>query len=519
MALVIAWSAREPERIGETALLGPDRCVWLLGRAPGSADSRSTQGEEDERTVLFFRQRPPGANDRSGPYEDGATTIQGEAISRRQLELRPRGEFLLVRNVGRCSLLVNGQPRHEALVRPGDTLHLRNQLVLYCTRRTFAMPPLRVYPKERAHIFGQADLDGIVGESPPMWLLRERIAASARTNLHVLITGESGTGKELAAQAVHRMSSRAEHKMIADNIATIAPSLASAVLFGNRRNFPNPGMEERVGLIGAAHRSTLFLDEIGDMPEEVQPMFLRVTERDGEYFRLGDEGRPQHSDFRLIGATNHPEGMRYELKRRFQREVHVPGLNERKEDIPLLVNHILLRQAMADDVDIRRFVVNGRPQIHPQLIELLLHHTYTTHVSEVAFLLGQAMAESPYTVICPPGSRFGQTLASRTPVSEKDPPLRPGELPSPSRATREPPSRISIEPPSRSSVKSPPRPLPSRERAAEVLVEEGGDVTRAAAVLNISRDQMNRLIRREGLLIPKARRIRRPGGDGTGPPP
>src|SRR5262249_17675459 len=153
---------------------------------------------------------------------------------------------------------------------------------------------------------------------------RDRLAACAQSNYHVLVIGESGSGKELVARAIHRLSPRADRKLIADNIAAIPPGLAAALLFGNKKNFPNPGMDEHVGLIGAANGSTLFLDEIGDMPEEVQPMFLRVADQGGEYFRLGEKLNVQRSDFRLVGATNRPEKMRHELKRRFARELCVP---------------------------------------------------------------------------------------------------------------------------------------------------------------------------------------------------
>lgn len=353
-----------------------------------------------------------------------------------------------------------------------------------------AMPPLRAYPAERAPRFGQPDLDGIVGESSETWQLRERLATCARTNLHVLVTGESGAGKELAAQAIHRMSARAKYKLIAENIAAIPSSLASAVLFGNKRNFPNPGMEERVGLIGAAHLSSLFLDEIGDMTEEVQPMFLRVTERSGEYSRLGEEGRILRSDFRLIGATNHPQRMRFELKRRFQREVKVPGLNQRKEDIPFLVNHILLSQSERDDLDISRFIHDGLPALHPLLIEQLLLHTFYTHVSEIAFLLGQAMADSTQDIIVPP---VGGLESYAAPRAESGRRTTQRKLKVPVAAPRKPIAR----------------PLPTKERAAQVLLEFGGDVTKAAEALNISRDQLNRMIQREGLFIPKERKPRR----------
>jgi len=477
LALVLVWSAREPERAGEVALLHSDCPCWILGRFPSAPpQSFATASGSDEQPLPFFRQRPLGLNG----TDDSAVAraeLAGEAISRRQLAIHPQADFLLVRNIGQCELSVNGTAVREAKVRPGDTLFLGGQILLYCTYRPVCMPALRAYPGDRAGPFGLPDRDGIVGESPASWKLRERLAAVARTRCHVLIVGDSGSGKELAAQAIHRLSERAEKELIADNIAAIPSGLAAALLFGNKKNFPNPGMDEYMGLIGAAHQSTLFLDEIGDMPESVQPMFLRVTERHGEYYRLGEGGRPRHSDFRLVGATNRPEQLRHELKRRFVREVLVPGLNERKEDIPLLIRHILTEQAAREDREAARFLHQGRPRLHPRLLEQLLHHTYKTHVSEVAFLLGKAMAESEDDLLRPLG-----------------PGLRPA-LPVPSSDAAAAPS----------SKRTKARALPPPSRAQLALFDSGGDITRTAALLDISRDQLNRMIRREGLLLPRAR--------------
>lgn len=490
-AFVIIWSAQEAHRVGEVALLTPDEPVWILGRSPTPADpllpederatrkpncSRTTPSELKGRSLVFFRQRPLGVRD-AGTPECAPLHLGGEAISRRQLAIYVGPSGLTVHNIGRCDLRVNGEVTRETPVRAGDTLYLKNQLLLYCTYRPLEFPQLKAYAASRIGAFGQPDADGMVGESPAVWKLRERIAACARTNFHVLVVGDSGSGKELAAQAIHHLSQRTGKKLIADNIAAIPPSLATALLFGNKKNFPNPGMEERVGLIGAANGSSLFLDEIGDMPEEVQPMFLRVTERHGEYFRLGEENRLQRSDFRLIGATNRPEKMRYELKRRFQREIRVPGLNQRKEDIPLLIQHLLKAQASNDDMDAARFLVDGAVQIHPLLVEQLIHHTYKTHVSEISFLLGQAMAESDHNMIRPIGSSLQLEVA------------HPGET---------------VETRRRRTA----RPLPTAEQVKQALAESDGNILRTASSLNISRHQLNRLIQREGLPVPRAKRGR-----------
>lgn len=496
LALVIVWSAREPQRVGEVALVTPDEPVWILGRAPALAGSievqrsartpngsRHTPSDLKGRPLGFFRQRPQGALD-SGDIDNANCELGGEAISRRQIALVPSATGIALHNIGQCELFVNGAPTKEATIRQGDTLYLKNQLLLYCTHRPLHFPALKAYPLARIGHFGQPDHDGMVGETPQMWKLRDRLAACARTNHHVLVVGESGSGKELAAQSVHHLSARAGRKLIADNIAAIPPGLAAALLFGNKRNFPNPGMEERIGLIGAANGSSLFLDEIGDMPEAVQPMFLRVTERNGDFFRLGEENKLQRSDFRLIGATNRPENMRYELKRRFQREIRVPGLNSRKEDIPLLIQHLLKMQAQNDDMDAARFIEHGHAQVHPLLVEQLIHHSYRTHVSEIAFLLGQAMADSPHDVVRPLGSGLRIEL------------LQPSER-------------------SQGSTRKTTRPLPSIGEVRQALLDHNGHLLRTASALNISRHQLNRMIARESIPIPRSRRTLRdaPGGE------
>jgi DNA-binding NtrC family response regulator len=495
LALVILWSAQEPERVGETALLFPPKNQWILGRSPDSISTPVRSGMSmggrspaqlgrypSEQPLHFFRQRPPGSPD-AETIDEAPRHLLGEAISRRQLQITDHGDVLFVQNIGKCQMAMNGQVVQSATVGSGDTLYLRGQLLLYCTRRNIHMEALRAYPAERVGSWGQPDTEGMIGESPMLWNLRERLAACARTGFHVLIVGESGSGKELAAQAIHNLSRRSGRKLVADNIAAIPPSLAAALLFGNKKNFPNPGMEERVGLIGAANESTLFLDEIGDMPEDVQPMFLRVAERKGEYFRLGDEGKLHRSDFRLVGATNRPERMRYELKRRFEREIRVPSLNNRKEDIPLLVRHMLNTYAVQDDIDAQRFFDGNRPRIHPRLIEQLVHHKYVTNVSEVAFLLGHAIAESPSDIICPPRSGFPIQASVRATSSD---------------------GKCQSKPPKRPA----PLPLPAPIQAQRALDEQAGHIARAAVALGISRDQLNRMIRREHLVVKRTKAAR-----------
>jgi two-component system nitrogen regulation response regulator GlnG/two-component system response regulator HydG len=466
--LVILWSAREPHRVGHSAFCEEGK-LHLLGRAP--------QARDGEAPLSFAAARPPEA----GGYEFASDAILGEALSRRQLEIRAESNCLIVRNVGRCPMWVNGSLVSRAEIGPGDTVHLQQQILLLCINRPRVFPSLCGYPRERLAGFGAPDADGLVGESYGMWNLRQQLAQLGQGDGHILIVGKSGVGKELVAHALHQLSPTKRQGLVAENIATIPPSLGTALLFGNRRNFPNPGMEERSGLIGLAEGGTLFLDEIGDMSPEVQPLLLRVMEHRGEYTRLGDEAQTRRANVRFIGATNHPERMRAELRRRFHHEIHVPDLNERRDDIPLLVRHILLSRAQRWPA-LSAYLQNGQPSIDPNLLDQLVRHTYSTHVAELAFLVEQAAADCEERVLLP----LPAHILNRRSETHSQGPAQPPSAPPPVVPERAPASTPA---------------LPTAEQAQQALDLESGFVARAATRLGISRHQLNRLIRRHRLTV------------------
>jgi DNA-binding NtrC family response regulator len=192
--------------------------------------------------------------------------------------------------------------------------------------------------------------DELVGESKPIIALRALIKRVGAADLSALLHGPSGSGKELVARALHHASTRAGKPMIAINCASVAPTLLDAELFGYRKGAFTGAMADRIGLIEAADGSTLFLDEIGDMPLAMQAALLRVLEQ-REVKRLGDNV-PRPVDFRLVCAT-HRELEAEVAAGRFRadllfrlREVtlEIPGLAERDDDIVLLA-HAFLRQA------------------------------------------------------------------------------------------------------------------------------------------------------------------------------
>jgi len=190
----------------------------------------------------------------------------------------------------------------------------------------------------------------LLGDSPAMQQLRALVRRVAPSDLSALLHGPSGSGKEVVARAIHAASPRAQKPMIAINCASVAPSLLDAELFGYRKGAFTGAVADRVGLIEAAHGSTLFLDEIGDMPLAMQAALLRVLEQ-REVKRLGDN-LPRAVDFRLVCATHRDlaaevEAGRFRADLLFRlREVtiDVPPLSARGDDIALLA-HAFLRQA------------------------------------------------------------------------------------------------------------------------------------------------------------------------------
>ncbi len=193
----------------------------------------------------------------------------------------------------------------------------------------------------------------IIGEAPAMQEVFRAIARLARSHITVLINGESGTGKELVARALHKHSPRMGMPFIALNMAAIPRDLLESELFGHERGAFTGAQNRRAGRFEQADGGTLFLDEIGDMPAELQTRLLRVL-ADGEFYPVGSHA-PIRVDVRIIAATHQnleslvAEGrFREDLFHRLNViRVHIPPLRERRQDIPLLLQHFL-KEASAE---------------------------------------------------------------------------------------------------------------------------------------------------------------------------
>ena len=187
--------------------------------------------------------------------------------------------------------------------------------------------------------------DGIVGRSAALRSVLAELDMVAPTDSTVLILGETGTGKELIARAVHNRSPRRGHQFVKTNCAAIPGGLLESELFGHEKGAFTGAAGQRIGRFELANRGTIFLDEIGEAPLEIQPKLLRVLQ-EREFERLGSS-RTVRTDARLVAATNVSLPEMVEEKR-FRADlyyrlnvfpVQLPPLRERREDIPLLVRH------------------------------------------------------------------------------------------------------------------------------------------------------------------------------------
>jgi two-component system response regulator AtoC len=235
--------------------------------------------------------------------------------------------------------------------------------------------------KLRSALRGDFDVHGIVGRAPAMKAVISLLERIAPSDVPVLVEGESGTGKDLIARAVHALSRRAAGPYVALNMSALPENLVEAELFGHEKGAFTGAESSRAGFFAEAAGGTLFLDEIGLLPVALQPKLLRVLQ-DGEFIPVGSR-KPQRADVRIVAATN--EDLARNVKEgRFREDllfrlrvvpVRLPPLRERREDLPLLVEHLVEKHA----------VRLGRPPLRPDAdaMRALLDHPWPGNVREL----------------------------------------------------------------------------------------------------------------------------------------
>jgi len=244
----------------------------------------------------------------------------------------------------------------------------------------------------------------IVGESPALNAALQLVSVVAPTDSSVLILGETGTGKELIARAIHDLSSRRERAFVKLNCAAIPLGLLESELFGHEKGAFTGAIAQKMGRFEVANKGTLFLDEVGDIPLELQAKLLRVLQEQ-EFERLGGN-RTHKVDVRLIAATHRDlagmvkqstfrEDLYYRLK---VFPINVPALRQRTEDIPILVRHFteLYARRMNKRID----------EIPSETMDRLERYAWPGNVRELQNFIERAVILSPHSILRAPTSEL-----------------------------------------------------------------------------------------------------------------
>jgi formate hydrogenlyase transcriptional activator len=264
--------------------------------------------------------------------------------------------------------------------------------------------------------FKKPPLDAIIGNSPALKAVLNAASIVAKTDATVLITGETGTGKERIARAIHLMSRRKDNVFIKLNCAAIPTGLLESELFGHEKGAFTGAVSQKIGRLESADKGTLLLDEVGDIPLELQPKLLRVLQ-DQEFERLGGT-KTIRVNVRMLAATN--RDLEQAVDEKYFRSdlyyrlhvfpLHLPALQERREDIPLLVRHFVQRYGARLNKQIRI--------IPDEAVEAMMNYPWPGNIRELENFIERSVILSEGQRLRPPLAELRNSVSVRSSGSQ-----------------------------------------------------------------------------------------------------
>jgi two-component system, NtrC family, response regulator HydG len=382
------------------------------------------------------------------------------------LMLDPQAVVVLVTAHSGVELAVQAMKQGAAdfVTKPWENERLLATLLAAVNLRRSRMETVQLRNRHRGLAAATNTEVEMIGTSSAALRVFETIRRTAPTDANVLILGENGTGKELVAREIHRHSRRADEVFLRVDLGALSPQLFESELFGHRRGAFTDAREDRVGLFRAATGGTLFLDEIGNVPLHLQSKLLTALER-REVVPVGAD-KPEPIDVRLISATNlTPEHLgdadrfRQDLFYRINTvEITLPPLRERREDIPLLLEHFIAFYAQKYNFPVRRMSATA--------LDELMAHAWPGNVRALRHAVERAVILSEGAIL--EADDFS-LAAERTNSS--------------ARGSHDTPRLDDIE----------------RDAIARALAENNGNVSRAAAGLGLTRASLYRRKMKYGL--------------------
>ncbi|HCT93503.1 MAG: hypothetical protein A2X19_01455 [Bacteroidetes bacterium GWE2_39_28] len=353
-----------------------------------------SEASNAEEAVIAFRKDPPHLVilDIEMPGKDGIQVLK------ELKQISPKTPVIIITAYGSGDRVIKAMKygAYEYIEKPFDIPHFMKVIEEALNTVTLSIPEEPESDEKKKQTAAKIG-DIIVGESTAIKDVFKLIGKVATSDASVLITGESGTGKELVARAIHKYSNRADKPFIAINCAAIPEALLESELFGYEKGSFTGADRQKTGKFEEAHQGTLFLDEIGDMSLSLQAKVLRILQ-EGTFERLGSS-KIIRVNARLVAATNRNlendiisksfrEDLYYRLK---VVTISLPPLRMRREDIPLLAKHFLLKYSKENS--------GNTLTLHPDSIKRLCDYTWPGNIRELENVIKRAIILTKGSVI------------------------------------------------------------------------------------------------------------------------